>query len=308
MFKSVYDTLACKAYNTEQIKKELRYALLEGDLIPLNTINGQSLSGIYGIKPGNQTIPTFSHPIEIFIDEKSDEGGIFVCDTRAMLKPNPNMPNGYSISNPTDYSLLITRATLTRKYNENPSSFHGLGDLVPIVFCRWLTDLIVKKLGLSPADQVRVTTVTLFFWYSLLRGVEEDIFTEKEKMNIITKLNQITAIPSTLSTEIVDSIPVMNNVQQYVDVIKSVITNTRIEKLNAALIFSMLGNSWFGMNAKEVAAIAIEHPPTFVAIVSAALDSRAFKKSLLGELVFLNDKKDRGVHFKRAIRGLLFEE
>lgn len=307
MFISAYDTLACRAYNVKQIQSELRMAIVEDNTIMLETPSGKSIPAVFGLRPDNKSVPTFAHPIPVYINEKEDAPYFFV-DTRSLVKANPNAPRGYSINNPTEYNFQIKRAALNLAYNSDPSSFMGLGDLTPLVFCRWLTDMIVRKLGLDPSDQVRVTTVTLFYWYSLFQESETETFTEKEKMRIITKLTQITSIPSSLSMEVIDSIPVIKDITEYVQTLQLVISNPRLDKLSPALLFAMIGNAWFGANAKEVAAVALEHPPTFVAMVATALDSRSFKKSAIGELVYLNDKKDRGIHFKKAFGSLLAGE
>jgi hypothetical protein len=40
-------------------------------------------------------------------------------------------------------------------------------------------------------------------------------------------------------------------------------------------------NSWYGTNAKEIISVALEHPPTWAAIVFTALNERTFKNSMI---------------------------
>lgn len=296
MFLTAYETLACRAYNTQSIESAIRLAMVEEELEEVRTPGVQRyVRGVFGIKPGNDQVPAFSHPFRVEMDKHS----FYFIDTRAYLQKNRDGSTSYT--NVADYRFQIIRAVLNIHWEQEPRDLLNLGELAPLVFCRWLSEAIVRRMGLGPAEQARVMTVTLFYWYSLFRGNDEGDFDEKERMRILTKLNQISSIPTTLSMEIVDDIHAMPNLQAYVSVLKDVVGSSRLEKLNEPLLFAMLGGSWFGLNAKETIAVATEHPPTFLAIVLSALESRSYRKSILGRLVYDNDKRGRGESFNKNI-------
>lgn len=299
MFPTPFDTAACRSYNRDAIAKGIKLAMVEDNVMHLDTINGGGVRSVMGIKPGDEDTPTFSHP---FHDKETN---IIFMDTRPYMKLNRDKTFGYS--NISEYQFQLARCILTEHWiGEEPTDLLNLGELAPLVFCRWLSEAIVRKLGLTPAEQVQVTVVTLFYWYSLFRDPTND-FDEREKMKIVTKLTQITQIPATLTMPMLDEIQVMSGVHHYVDTLARLVHNPRIQSLNVPLLFAILGGSWFGFNVKETIAVATEHPPTFIAIVAQALDSRSYRKSVIGRLVYDNDKRDRGKIFTRNYMNLLKE-
>lgn len=302
MHLTAYDTIACRAYNQESIKSAVKLALIEDELYQLRTPDGgKEVRGVWGIASNNEDIPAFSHPFRV----EMEGNPFYFVDTRAYIQVERDGSKRYT--NVADYRFQIIRAVLNQHWEEESRDLINTGELGPLIFCRWLSEAIVRRLGLGPAEQARVMTVTLFYWHSLFRDGPEEAFDEKEKMRILTKLNQISSIPTTLSMEIVDEIEVMPNLESYVETLKRVVGSSRLESLNPALLFAMLGGSWFGLNAKETIAVATEHPPTFLAIVLSALETRSYRKSILGRLVYDNDKRDRGKTFSRSVYQIIHQ-
>ena len=305
MFKTAYETLACRSYDTQAISHALKLAMMEGEIQNAQAAARQMwVDGIKLVTPSNQDVPAFTHPFHIDDPnhhEAADPAPLFL-DGRAYLRPNRE--GGFNYTNITDYRFQIMRAVFNLHWLKSPRDLFNLGDLAPLVFCRWLSGAVVKRLGLGPGEQVRVMTVTLFYWYSLFREADED-FTEKEKMRILSKLNQIASSPTTLSMDIVEDMYMMRDINDYVGLLRHVVGSTRMENFSPAFLFAALGGSWFGLNAKETIAVATEHPPTFVAIVQMALDDRSYRKSGLGQLVYTLDKRGRGEVFSNNSMSLI---
>lgn len=299
MFTTAYETLACRAYNKDSIASALRLGLVEEELMSITTPDsGKHVRGVWGVKPGNEDIPTFSHPFRVELENHP----FYFIDTRVYIQQDRDGRQRFT--NVSDYRFQIIRSVLNIHWESEPKDLLNTGELGPLIFCRWLTETIVKRLGLGPSEQAQIMTVTLFYWYSLFRESDEG-FDEKEKMRILTKLNQISAIPTNLSMAIVDNIELMPDINTYIDTLKVVVNSTRLENLSAPLMFAMLGGSWFGFNAKETIAVATEHPPTFLAIVLSALETRSYRKSILGQMVYDNDKRDRGNVFSKNVYSIL---
>lgn len=298
MFLTAYETLACRAYNTAIIGSKLNLSKIEDGLQNVRTPEGKHVKNVFGVMPGNDDVPAFTHP---YYKVEDRDYGYFYIDARPYLRQERN--GDISISNAADYKFQLVRAMFNVHWQYHPEDLLNLGEMGPLIFCRWLTDAIVKRMGLNPAEQARVMTVTLFYWYSLFRQEEE--FDEKDKQRIVTKLSRISSIPSNIAMEVVDQITYMNGLPAYVSMLQAVVGSVRLEKLSPALIFAMLGGSWFGLNAKETIAVATEHPPTFLAIVLSSLESRSYRKSILGRMVYENDRRGNGATFTRNAYHLL---
>lgn len=298
MHLTAYETLACRAYNQDTIASNIQRALIEDDVFTLKTVAGRNVTGVWGISEHNNDVPTFSHPFRVEYERQA----FYFVDTRAFMKEDRD--GNRRFTNVSDYQFQLIRAILNLQWEEESRDLINTGELGPLVFCRWLSEAIVKRLGLGPSEQARVMTITLFFWHSQFR--EDDVeFDEKEKMRILTRLNQISSIPTTISMEIVDEIQIMSNISSYVEQLINTVGSPRLENLTPALLFSMLGGSWFGFNAKETIAVATEHPPTFLAMIASALDSRGYRKTILGRLVYENDRRGRGDTFTKNIQQVL---
>lgn len=298
MYKTAYDTLACRSYTLQELESQLKRAQLEGELQSLSTLDTrQPINQLKGVTSQSDQIPAFTHPLFVSTFNKDPE---CIIDIRPFFITN--RMGQTTITNQSDYKFHLLRAIFNLHWVNYPEELLGLGDLAPIVFCRWLSESIVRRLGLGPGDQVRVMTVSLFYWYSLFRDRE---FDENEKLKVLSKLDQISTIPTPLSMEIVDDVTHMNGLEAYISVLNQAVGNPRLANLNPPLLFAMMGVSWFGINAKEIVAVAMEHPPTFIAIILSALESRSYKRSTLGTLVFDNDKKNRGPLFSRNCYTLI---
>jgi hypothetical protein len=299
MFITAYQTLACRSYDLREIEKSLRLAKIENTLAAVKTPDRDlRVIDAYAVIPGNNDVPAFTHPFLIEFDGKPT----LVIDHRSYVRQSGGSTVALTVTNLADYKFQTTRVLFNLHWLTNPEALLNLGELGPVVFCRWLSESIVRRLGLGPEEQAKVMTVSLFYWHSLFRNGEE--WEEKEKLRILTKLNQISAIPTSLSMAIVDQITVMTGIDSYIETLKAVVNSVRLENLNTPLLFSMLGGSWFGLNAKETVAVALEHPPTFCAILLSALESRSYQKSGLGQLVKDLDRKDRGSQFSKNCYGI----
>lgn len=312
MIHSPYQTTACRAYDTRAIEKGAKLAAVEDQILhTLTTPAGKTITGqVMGVSPDNKDIPLFSHPFPTYLNADTKilgETPFILLDIRGVAKVGRT--GELKLTNPTEYEFLLVRGLLTYFWYQNdPRDLVNLGEIAPAIFTRWLAQSITRRLGLSPAEQVQVTVVALFYWYSLFTPNEEigeGAIPEGEKRRIITKLNAISSIPSSMSFELADKLSYMPTLKDFVQGLKDVVQSPRMERLSEGLLMSMLGGSWFGFNAKEVVAVALEHPPTFLAILHMALKDRSYKKSMLGTLAYDHDKRGRGEEFSRNVNHLL---
>lgn len=302
MFKTAFETLACHAYSTREIHNKIELAYVENELIELQTPKGEKVHHVLGIDPDNQDVPVFSHPYFITLNDVHHT----IIDTRPYLRRTRE--GQIAFTNAGDYKFQLYRGILNHHWiTESSIDLLNVGDLVPMVFCRWLSDSISRKIGLSPGEQVKVTTLTLFYWYSLFEDAEVmgEYIPERDIGLILKKLNQITSIPTTLALEVADDITYMGSLKHYVTGLQRVIGGPRAELITPAFIYALLGGSWFGVNVKETIAVATEHPPTFVAIITMAMESRNYRKTQIGSLVYDNDKRGRGDILIRNISSIM---
>ena len=91
------------------------------------------------------------------------------------------------------------------------------------------------------------------------------------------------------------------NLTGYVSTLAANADNDRIRNMNAGSVVTLLGGMWYGNNAQEQLSIALENPPTWMAMLYAALKSTGSKMQL-SKYTHMLDKK--GEHIDSYVRSM----
>lgn len=296
MYKTPYETLACRLTPTKETVLAIKKAYVNNELRHPNSPDGNIMERVLTVLPGNDEVPVFSFPLLVELNDQD----VVVFDLRPYAKLERD--GEIKISNASDYQFKLVSALLNDVWVKSPEDLLLLGDLPIIVFVRWLTNNITSALGLGPEDQVVLSTIVATYYYSLFK---EDSLTEKDRLIIVKKVSSISFIPTEKALAIVDKLDYIDGLSTLVDVIKESIQSPRINNLNVGLLITMLNKSWFGFDAKTTIAVALEHPPTFLSMIQSSLESRSFRKSYIGTLVYQNDKKGLGNVFTKSLLNII---
>lgn len=300
MFKTPYDTTPCADYVLSEIKKELAIASIEGELRVPVTESDLSVRGVMIIPPSVKHVPPFAHPM--LVESNSGRSEQLVVDTRGMTRESRE--GQLSVSSRIDYNLLLLRALLTRQWmDHSPLDLLACGTLPLTVYSRWVSENICRRLPLNPGEQMMVTVVAGWFYLCLFR--EEAEIDEQLKLKMSSQISRATYVGTDRVLEITDNLDKMNSVLDFIRGLKNVVQNSALEKLSHGLLYTFVGGSWFGANARETVAVALEHPPTFMALVHVALQDRSWRKTGLGTIVLNSDKGDIGKSFTYNLLSLL---
>lgn len=284
MIISPYQTLVCQAYDLTAIERGLKLAQLEGGLFAVQTPN----TPLYLISPLNREIPPFGHPL--LWDDK-----IFI-DARGMIRVDNNAALGYVVTQQAEFEFQVNRAKLTwYAKSQNVDDLAVLGDIAPVTFARFVAENLVRALGLGPEEQALATLTLVFYYFCMFRDPGE--LEEAEMNRMIGKIGRMTYLTSEWIYQRKEPLRYMGGIQDLVAVLHGMIENPRIKSLNAASLITYVRGGWFGMNAVETMGVALEHPPTFLAMVVASLKDRSYRNARLAKVVQTNDKKNSGKQF-----------
>jgi hypothetical protein len=70
-----------------------------------------------------------------------------------------------------------------------------------------------------------------------------------------------------------------------IDALKITVGGLRAAKISVSTISMGFASTWFGYEKNKVVSVAVEHPPTFAALVYSSLASKAFKGCLLAQVI-----------------------
>lgn len=293
---SPYECKPCAGYQMGAVEKGLKLAEIEGGLVPIQ-INGKTINSVWGIVPGNKEIPPFAHPYP-FKDRY--DGQLVIIDSRSYARGGdggPLVPTNYA-----EYAFNSVRAALTSYALKNGvADMAGLGDLPMAVFSRFLAERITRQLHFSPQEQMLITMVSAVFYACHFQegpvGGEAGPFDERELQRLSLKVARATRIPAEVIFDKAGALRHMESIQDYIDVLREVLDNKRAESLNVPLIYALVGGGWFGLNAKECVAVALEHVPTFLAMVYMSLLDRSYRNSGIAKIVQACDRSGAGKSF-----------
>ena len=292
--KTPYDTTLGKALSIDKTLHALKQAIIINlstehkinlitsmDFLPFEV---NSSSGRYS------EVPLFAHPMLV---ENFKGKNYLAVDLRLVTKEEDNK---LIIKNSTDYDFIYSRYILNFAWlnGKNTAIKNGL-EFAGIVYAQWLSEIISRRFALDPRDQLILSIVTHFFYQSMFYETEE--LTENFKQLMVTQTMRATRAPSDLVMEVVDKIQPMTDIASYCENVKLVLDNIRIKDFNNGVLFTIVGMSWYGLNAKETIVIALEHIPTWVAICYSALSQRTYKNTTIYKVAERSGKRGASDEF-----------
>lgn len=240
--------------------------------------------------PSPHEIAPFGHPLNIKIGEYE----YLVIDVRNFTRRAMN--GEVAITSQLDYTTLVNRAFAELAAKVDQQNLLSIGNLHVTLFIRWLADAIGRRLGLPIESQVLLTILTGVYYVCQFLDFG-DTLDDRERVKIAQIVSKATFIPVEDVLRVLDGLerPVQNTVHDYIELLEKHGNSVRFEQLNAGLLYSILYmGSWFGANKNELISLAVEHPPTFIGMVLSAIDERGYRKTVIGELLKVYDKKNEG--------------
>lgn len=285
--KDSYSTTFGSRLITKNIEQAIKESFIKDNLdkVNLNVDNTGEFKPVFitGALDNDVNIPLFTHPITI----KNIHGSNYlVSDLRLYIKNNPDIKNiETSIKNLTEYNFAKSRAILSLSWlNDNTSVIKNNFSFAGIVYAAWLSEVISKYYALDFKDQSILFIIISFFYQSLFVDGEID---EEMKQKFATHTIKASRTTADFVFNIFDRIQTKSedsNVFSLIDMcsnIVNILENVRLKNFNIAILLNIISNSWYGTNAKEILAIALEHPPTWCAIVYSAITEKTYKSSMI---------------------------
>jgi len=314
IFRTAYDTTACKDYVLTKIRHGIEEIIARSYVgrleIPELDIR-YSIDGPLAIVAEDSVmmVPAFSFPIERPLsaieknNDRTDHVSIIV-DLRAYTR----QPKDGSwemikrISNMSEYMLHGSEAVLTYYWvNNEPQHLLTISKLPIAVYADWISQSLRNRFSLDPAEQMKLAVLSAFFYHCLF--VKEGVIGEHEKYKLAGGIARSINVAADVVVSILQNVNQIDNVDQFCQCIKDVLNNVRLTGLNKGVLYEVIGHSWYG-NSLEAMAVALEHPPTWLAYLRAACTDRSYKNTFIQKL--LQHKKTADVdQFVKAFHNIL---
>lgn len=301
MFISPWDTFPCRQYSAKAAK--LPQQIEEASLVhDITRVVGKDLRVLL---PGEATLKPFGHPVFV----EAGDNSYFVGDTRSCTKEN-SQTGAFSITSISEYHIWLHRLVVQKRWQlYSPSDIYNLGAFQVRIYARWIADNIKRRFGIEPNEHMRLMAIAAYFFYCMndIPNGQSDFYSETDINQIATVIARNTSTDVDTVISIMNEVPIMYSVDDLIRAIQKSSGTMRLDKFNNVMLYSIIGGTWFGTNAREIAAIAVEHPPTFAVLLYNALTNKGYTNSGLAQTVKPYMKHADALSFKANFDLMLME-
>lgn len=312
LFKTSYDTTVGSISDVKKTDISIREALITTRLamrsLGLQGDERTKACFVVGGETGEVNIPSFAHPLLV----KGHQGkNYLVTDLRLFLsKMNEHDSDKdleKNIRNRTEYNLVKSRATLNLEWllgeqDQLRSRFMFAGT----VYAAWLANVITKAYALDFADQTKIQALTLYFYHTLF--AEDAVLKDERLETVVIHTIKATKMPAKEIYTIFEALGEMKGIKDYCSEVARICENVRLKDFNIMVLLTLIRNTWFGTNAKEILQVALEHPPTWIALVYASTTERTFKNSPLYKIVETQGRRGGSDEFRMNMLHFMDEQ
>lgn len=261
------------------------------------------------ITPGTtaeSAVPVFYHPMPVTVPVLggSKEQHFLVGDARSFMGKNRST-GVMHVANTMEFEFLQARVGLgTLWLTDGPQMLRFLSPMIQSIFASWLSENITRRFALDMGQQMRLQVLAGWFYQCLFTEEEEYDNTMINRMAV--PLAKAVKAPVSEATSILTQIGHITSVDDFVNKVRIVLDNPRLENFNSGVLATIISGTWFGVGGKEVACAALEHPPTFMAMVYIGLAQRGFKNAPLTNIIERYKGPKGGDDFLRAVKRVAY--
>lgn len=288
---TAYDTTVGSAYlqRIGKTKDAIREAIVKGCIgynsYGLKQVDSFIPTMITGLDHSESTIPYFTHPLIVEFENKKINDGIFICSDMRPFANAVSTSNGAElrIRNKMEFDLARMRHILNTIWLvESPKYLRDMSGIPATIFSSWISEFIAKRFALDPGEQLKLIIITAYYYYSLFETDSQ--FHSDDTARIIGAVIKTTRAPANMVTEIFDKLTTLSSIKDYCSNVVALLDNPRLENFNEGILITIVCNAWFGTNASEILAVALEHPPTWIAVCYSSFVERTFKNSGIAKI------------------------
>lgn len=311
IYETAYDTTACSGARISELQNKLTKGLLMGGLqtkeLALNEHDAPvKLHLLQGGNSAADTIPFFNHPVQMHgIDNKGPRGDVasYALDVRNFGKwyaPNQT----FVVRNRPEFEWSIRRALLNHVWmTHRPEQLRDISTIPASVYSSLISECVARRFALDAGEQATISVLACYFYYGLFTNDKE--FDDFQKNKIVGSIARATRIPADKVFEILEDLPILFSLEDLCEACREKTGSVSLTDFNIGVLIAVVAGNWFGTNARENLAVALEHVPTWIMIVSASLTEATFKRSVLAKIAMRYDKNNAGESFKKSIDVLL---
>lgn len=303
--RTAYQTKACEGFKLHTLQESLTKAQLAGQL---QSLFSTPIMANQGSDAFALAVPGFAHPFEVA--QFSNHQAFLAVDLRPVGRWDASQWE-FVIRNQADYDLISARALLNHYWiNESPEILRDVAPLALSLYTDFITKNVAKRFALDRREEADLSI--LVGWFYLSQFTNEKTLVEREAMRMVQTLARQLRLPADMVFAVIDRMgeageyrPI-HSITEFCHLAQSATNSVRLQDLNIGILYQLLGGQWFGgQNPRELVAVALEHPPTWLAIVWTAANSRSFKTAGITQLFERTFSSQQQTQFKQAMANFM---
>jgi len=274
-----YQTKICSTYTQaflDKIRREAAKAELSLPFQPVKTPNGVTIKDCYFVTPSpeHEDIPMFTQYIDLGQPGKPK----LLIDGRRYFKYEPRSGTYRLVAN-NDWSFECIRLSLNiTTLVGDETAFSRLGDLPAKVFNRWVSGPLITRYQLTPEAQQALYVISAFYYYAMLMPelgeANPDVRTQFAPV-----VSRITGVPPDFVVDVIVEVGELNNIDDLIYAMSTKSRQERTGELKFKDLYLLLSNSFY--NQRENVGVALEHLPTYIAMLYTAVGDRSYRKTVI---------------------------
>lgn len=248
---------------------------------------------LYGKSPMEKDIPNFGHPLVCF------NHNWIAVDLRQCTKVDKETGK-VEVRNTSEFNLATNRFILSGAWAVGKSNSLYTNPLPMLVYGDWLAQNLTRVFGLNMGDQVKLFILGTMYYTSLFSSDfgKEDI--EKLKLKLVKQV-----FSADLVDEVGEKVDKLDSIDDFCRLAYEVTGNIRLKNLDYTGLINILGNNWFGLNAAELTRLSLFHPPTWIALVYAAITDRGYRNTFVAKTAESRGRRGSGEDFVKEVGNLI---
>lgn len=296
IFSSSYNTTVTDGFNLKKTIEKLEDAKAMGGLSYVG--DRMRVQACQGGTPASDAVDQFKHPI--FFAE--GESGTAVFDARPFGAVD-KLQGGFRVRNAPEYDLLVMRAKLDYIWNTQPAvKLLTLHDLPMSMYASWLSETIGHKYTLDGEEQLRLAILAGWYYLGLFTNDVEP--SESDRQRMAGHIARVVGAKAEEVFRITDELKILPNMHEFCKACYPVTGSVRLKEFNFGVLLTLMGGTWFGADRAELCGVAMEHPPTWIAMIYACFVSRTFKGTRIERLAQFKNTKGTGAEYMRSVAKL----
>lgn len=298
--KTAYDTTVCQGFVTEKTKQAIAVARVHGELGYAKNTIGVVL--VQGGGSASDSVPAFQHPMQLPQTGSHDTAVSLAVDVRPFGKYD-SMRGEFVSRNDIELRLATSRAKLNYIWLTQQTNI--LRDISPLgmqIFCSWVSEAVAKRYVLEFAEQFKLHILAGIYYSSLFTDAVS--IDENEKRRLAAAISRNLRVQQSDVMEVIEEMPIVHDLAGFCEAAATTVDPVRLVEMNPGVLIAILGGTWYNANSRELIGVALEHPPTWLAIILAAYNERTFKNSQIARIAERCDR-DGGRQYIRALSRVM---